>query len=247
MRAKPFSLLAQVYDSIMSDVDYEDWGLFIIEQLKQRGWQKGKALDLGCGTGNSTFPLFALGVKVVGLDASNDMLKEAREKLPPVRFVEADFRNFELNESFGLVYSVFDALNNLLTPEAFLEMAQQVYKHLEPGGFFMFDANTREGLEHLWESSRAEGWIGGVYYRWDHSFDRETGLAKVEAYCEKEGQAFTEVHYERPYDGHELKSLLTQAGFTAIEIISYPEAEPAPADEPRIWVIAQKPSDSLRN
>jgi hypothetical protein len=104
----------------------------------------------------------------------------------------------------------------------------------------MFDANTSEGLKHLWESSRAEGWVDSVYYRWDHSFDPETGLAKVEAYCEKDGKSFTEVHYERPYDGPELKELLTEAGFCAIEIITYPDAEPAPEDEPRIWVIAQK-------
>lgn len=241
MPSKPFSKLASVYDEIMLDIDYEDWIDFILELINTRGWQEDNALDIGCGTGNSTLPMFAHGIVVTGLDASKDMLELAREKLPPVNFVEADFTKFDLGESFSLIYSVFDSLNNLLDPADFSKMATCVYKHLKPNGFFVFDANTTEGLKYLWESGRAEGYINDIHYRWEHSFDENTQLAKVEAYCEKEGNAFTEVHYERAYDAPELKNLLTNAGFINIEALTYPEAETPPDDEPRIWMVAQKP------
>ena len=134
--AKPFSLLSQVYDAIMDDVDYEDWAEFILETVTIRGWQLGALLDLGCGTGNATFPMVARGLDVTGLDASAEMLTVAREKLPNVRFVQADFTNFALPTRFSLVYSVFDSLNNLLTQEAFSSMARSVFAHLQPGRFF---------------------------------------------------------------------------------------------------------------
>jgi SAM-dependent methyltransferase len=238
--AAPFTSLAQVYDAIMADIEYEEWGLFILDQLAARGWRRGRCLDLGCGTGNATFPLVARGLEVVGLDASADMLAVARDKLPSGRFVHGEFLTFSLPERFALVYSVFDSLNNLLTADDFVRMAERVRAHLDPGGFFMFDVNTTIGLRDLWESGRAEGWAGEVYYRWDHSFDNATGLARVEAYCETDEAAFTEVHYERPYDAEELKGLLARAGFDHVEAIVYPDGEQAPPDAVRIWVVARR-------
>ena len=237
----PFSLLAKVYDAIMEDIDYDAWGMFILEVIEARGWRGGAVLDLGCGTGNSTFPLHARGFDVTGLDASEAMLAVARSKLPPVTFVQSDFSSFDLNKRFGLVYSVFDALNNLLSEETFLKMARSVYRHLEPGGIFMFDVNTTVGLRELWEAGRAEGWAGDVYYHWKHSFDEASGLAKVEAYCEDDDTSFTEVHFERPYDAPELKRLLSEVGFTNTEALNYPEGQIAPPDEPRIWIVTRKP------
>jgi ubiquinone/menaquinone biosynthesis C-methylase UbiE len=238
--ARPFSLLAQVYDAIMSDIDYEAWGKFILEEVRKRGWQVGPVLDLGCGTGNSTMPMFALGLDVTGLDFSEEMLEQAREKLPPVKFVQGDFKTFKLDKKFSLAYSVFDSLNNLLTEQDFLEAARNIHAHLQPSGFFMFDVNTTIGLRELWEAGRAEGWAGDVYYRWTHTFDDRTNLAKVEAYCESNTTSFTEVHFEKPYDEPDLKRLLALAGFVNVEALTYPDGEASQEDDERIWVIAKR-------
>ena len=240
--AAPFSLLAKVYDAIMEDIDYDDWAEFVLGAVRLE--EGARVLDLGCGTGNSTFPFYARGFEVVGLDASADMLEVAREKLPPVSFVQADFTGFCLDESFDLVVSMFDSLNNLLEPAHFLAAATRVYTHLTPGGFFMFDVNTTQGLRDLWETGRAEGWAGEVYYRWEHLFDETTGLARVEAYCESETGSFTgrftEVHFERPYDPPELLTLLTQAGFSEVRVISYPSGAAATEDDVRVWGVARR-------
>ena len=54
-------------------------------------------------------------------------------------------------------------------------------------------------------------------------------------------QAFTEVHFERPYDPPELRALLAKAGFAGIELLTYPDGTPATEEEPRVWVLARKP------
>ena len=237
---RPFSLLAGVYDAIMDDVEYEGWADFILQEADKAGWRGHKVLDLGCGTGNSSFPFFSRGYSVTGLDASPEMLAVAREKLPPARFVQSDFTSFDLGERFDLVISVFDSLNNLLEPRDFLRTAERVHAHLAPSGLFIFDVNTTVGLRDLWESGRAEGWVDGVHYSWDHTFDEATRIGTVTAYCEKNGREFTEVHLERAYDPPELRQLLAQARFDEVRILTYPTGEPSDEDEERVWVVAKR-------
>jgi SAM-dependent methyltransferase len=240
MSRAPFTALADVYDAIMADVEYDDWAAFILRLARERGWQGGAALDVGCGTGNATVPMFERGIEVCGLDGSEAMLRVAQRKLPSVRFYRSDFRTMRLPERFTLAYSVFDALNNLLEPSGFETMARRVYDHLVPGGLFVFDVNTTVGLRDLWEGGRVEGWAGDVYYRWVHSFDEATALAKVEAFCETDDGPFTEVHYERPYDAPEATRLLEAAGFSEVVALSYPSGGPAPDDAARVWMVARR-------
>jgi SAM-dependent methyltransferase len=49
----------------------------VVELLHARGRAVDRALDVGCGTGLSTRPLTAIARTVVGVDASNDMLRLA--------------------------------------------------------------------------------------------------------------------------------------------------------------------------
>jgi len=238
--AEPFSLLASVYDTIMAEVEYEEWAAFILELVDARGYQGGPLLDLGCGTGNSTAPISERGLDVTGVDASAAMLAVAREKLPEVEFCEASFTELDMTRTFEVVYSVFDALNNLLTDADMREALGRVHRHLYPGGLFVFDVNTPTGLRDLWEGGKAEGWADDVYYRWTHSYDEATGLAHVEALCSTADGTFVERHSERGYAAADLAGLLAGAGFVEVEFVTFPEGENAPADADRIWVVARR-------
>lgn len=235
-----FSLMAQVYDTIMEDIDYEGWAFFMLQIAESYQWQGKKILDLGCGTGNSCFPFYARGYDIIGLDGSAEMLNVAQQKLPPVRFVQGDFCTFQLEQNFDMVISVFDSLNNLLTPEDFLACAKQVYQHLNHGGLFLFDVNTTIGLRDLWDAQQAEGWVNDVYYRWRHNFDESNHIATVEAFCSDGNQSFTEIHHERPYDPADIRKLLGQAGFSKIEVLNYPSAVPASDNAARVWGVGYK-------
>lgn len=244
MRAEPFTSLAGVYDRIMEDVEYEDWAAFILELARQRGWTGGAMLDVGCGTGNATAPMVNAGYEVIGVDLSEAMLEVARAKMPGVGFVRSDVTELQLGRTFSLAFSVFDALNNLLEEAALGAAMARVLQHLEPGGLFIFDANTTVGLRDLWEGGRVEGWVDEVYYRWIHTFDEATGLAQVEAYCETAEGDFTEIHTERPYDPPQLRRLLLAAGFEDVAALSFPSGLPASRDAARVWMVARRPADS---
>lgn len=237
----PYSVFAGIYDDVMHDIDYEDWAEFLLTELVSRGFAGGPVLDLACGTGNSAVPLIRRGFSVTGVDSSEAMLAVARSKHPEVTWLEGGFTDFSAGGPYALVQSVFDAVNNLLEPEHFVLMAKNVNAHLEPGGWFAFDANTSHGLKYLWEAGGISGWAGEAFYAWDYAFDEERGLARVEAGFVINGERYHEVHTERKYDPDELRNLLLRAGFTEIDVIEYPDGEPAAADSPRVWVLARKP------
>ncbi|GAB6102083.1 class I SAM-dependent methyltransferase [Thermococcus atlanticus] len=104
----------------------EKWLIF--SMLRSEG---GRALDLGCGTGNYTAELHRRGFYVVGLDASERMLEIARKKLPSVRFIHGDAYHLPFpEESFDVVLSVtmFEFIHR---PE---EVVAEIYRVLKPGG-----------------------------------------------------------------------------------------------------------------
>jgi SAM-dependent methyltransferase len=102
----------------------------------------GRALELGVGTGRVALPLAEAGVEVVGIDASDAMIERLREKPggEALRVVLGDFTDVPVDESFGLVYVVFNTLFVLTTQEAQVRCFASVAEHLAPGGAFVVEA-----------------------------------------------------------------------------------------------------------
>jgi trans-aconitate 2-methyltransferase len=65
-----------------------------------------RVVDLGCGPGNSTELLIERfpGAQVVGVDSSPDMLRQARERLPGVSFVEGDLATWMPDPGTDLLF-----------------------------------------------------------------------------------------------------------------------------------------------
>jgi trans-aconitate 2-methyltransferase len=91
-----------------------------------------RAVDLGCGPGNSTELIIdrygASGV--TGLDSDLDMLDAARERLPGTRFVEANLATWQPEEPVDLLFAnaVFQWLPD------HLDIFDRLMDGLSPGG-----------------------------------------------------------------------------------------------------------------
>ena len=103
---------ASVYDLCMDTVPYDEWAQAIRDRLTEYGISDGLVCELGCGTGEMTERLSQLGYDMIGIDASGDMLMEAREKLyerteeerRDILYLLQDMREFEL---YGTVKSEY--------------------------------------------------------------------------------------------------------------------------------------------
>lgn len=75
-----YTSFAEVYDTFMDNVPYEEWADYLEDRLKEYGIRDGLVLELGCGTGSMTELLAEKGYDMIGVDNSEDMLEIAMEK-----------------------------------------------------------------------------------------------------------------------------------------------------------------------
>jgi SAM-dependent methyltransferase len=102
------------------------------------------ALEFGIGTGRIALPLAERGVRVHGIDLSPDMLAQLRAKPGGERIQVAigDFATTSVDETFSLVYVVFNTINNLTSQDAQVACFENAAAHLDRGGCFVVEVGT---------------------------------------------------------------------------------------------------------
>jgi len=102
-------------------------------------------LDVGCGTGNFSIKLAKLGVKVVGIDISEEMLKIAREKAKrlglQIEFVKMNIYSLQFpSDHFDGVFSMatFEFIRE--PKKAFEEMMRV----LKPSGYLLIGTINKD-------------------------------------------------------------------------------------------------------
>ena len=114
-------------------------------------------LDIGCGTGQLASYLLDRGIPVTSIDPSEHMLCHAvRNNAEHVaagraRFLQMDGAALDLPESYGLAVATFNTLNHLSSHEHLRRCLSRVYHVTAPGGYFLFDIDTRLGLQRAVE------------------------------------------------------------------------------------------------
>jgi ubiquinone/menaquinone biosynthesis C-methylase UbiE len=105
---------------------------------------RGRALDVGCGTGALAARLAEAGYDVAGVDPSNGMLDVLRRRAPDVNAVQASGTELPFPDaSFDLVYTVA-VLHHVADPVAVRATLQEMVRVARPGGYVLvWDHNPR--------------------------------------------------------------------------------------------------------
>ena len=156
-----YTSFAEVYDTFMDNVPYEEWAEYLAELLREYDIEDGLVLDLGCGTGSLTEILATKGYDMIGADGSAEMLEIAMEKKAQsghdILYLLQDMREFELYGTVRAVVSVCDCVNYITDEKELEQVFRLVNNYLDPEGIFIFDFNTEyKYKEILGEQTIAE-------------------------------------------------------------------------------------------
>jgi len=101
-----------------------------------------RLLDLGCGTGEASWPLWKRVASVTFMDRSPSMLRLARNKYPKGIFVRGDAAALPfLDAEFDVVVSRGSLLSQL-DPDLVPQALDHLWRVLRPQGYFFFDFLT---------------------------------------------------------------------------------------------------------
>ncbi len=240
---------ADVYDRMMDNIPYEEWGNYIISLLQQKGIMPGAhILELGCGTGSICLRLSQAGYHMTGLDLSGEMLAVAKEKTAGenITYSKQDMTSFYFEEMFDAVISVCDSMNYLLGEEQFYNTLYRVKEHLKEGGCFLFDVKTPYFYEKICGDQVFAEDQEDYSYIWDNCYDEEQ---KIHEYAvtifeklPENGyyQKFTEFHYQRAYERKELECMLYATGFQNVKLYQAFSKKRAGKKAERWYVTAEK-------
>lgn len=165
---KAYGSLAELYDSLMSYVPYQNWVGMIKDITENYSLVDNPSVfELGGGTGTLGSMLVYEEFSYLGSDISPQMCKVAWEK--GLDFISCDCRSISLQEKFDLVVFCFDGINYLQSLDDYRLCFEQVHSILKDGGLFFFDITTKNNSVTYFEDyTEAESFENGSYIR--HSF-----------------------------------------------------------------------------
>lgn len=223
-----YQTFAKLYDDLFDEAAYADWFQYATKFIKNKD---GKLLELAGGAGRLAIQLKQVGYDDISvLDLSTEMLalaaQHAQEAELDLPLIEGDMREWsDFDERFATITSFADSFNYLANEDEILMAFKQVAEHLEDGGQFLFDVISPwqtdvyyPGYMYNWhDDETAFMWSSYGVEEQPHTVEHELTFfvynEDIDGF-----QQLQEVHTERTYSLDTYKRLLTEAGFTNIEV-----------------------------
>lgn len=199
-------------------------------------------LDLACGTGRHAVVLAENGLRVTGVDLSENLLEIARKETArlghSIDLIRSDMRYLHLKKTFSAVFSLFTSFGYFDDDRENFSVFRVISDHLEPGGWFVFDyLNDPFVRQHLVPSDERR--LEGARLIQERRIDGRVLIKEVT--IEKPGEQtlrFREkVHL---YTADELVPVLWAMGLTEVHRLGNLDGAPWTPESPRLMLICKK-------
>lgn len=245
-----YEILAEIYDRFTDDFNHDDWAKWYWSLISSVKPGIKSLLDAGCGTGPLSVRFAKMGIRVTGIDLSEDMLRVASDKARtwgvPVRYAVQDMRNMELPSRVDAVISACDGVNYLTSEEDAKAFFSRVYASLKPASPFAFDVSNLDKLRTMGETYLYAEDREDSAYLWTNEFDPKTRIITMNLtffIAQEDGlfQRFVEKHVQRAHLKEEILRWLSDTGFSDIRVYGDDMGQSDGPGGKRMYFLCRKP------
>jgi len=245
--SEAYSEFASVYDLFMDNVPYDSWADRIVKKLHSMDIKGGIVCDLGCGTGKMTRLLAKNGYDMIGIDASVEMLMEARDNTEDesIMYLCQDMREFELFGTVEAIVSVCDCMNYLKDKMDLYTVFKLAENYLEYRGAFIFDMITPHRYRDIMADNTFAENRDDCSFIWENFFDEDTKKNQYDLtlYLQDEDGRYDRIeeqHIQYAFEIDEVVKLLKEAKFEDIEVIDEATGKTVTDNTERAVFVARK-------
>lgn len=219
LAASEYKTFAKVYDILNYDMPYNLW-LDIIEEVKG---SSASILDIGAGTGEILKRIRA--ERKLGIDNSSAMIEMAQQNDPSSEYKLCDMMTMDLNESFDIVTATADVLNYAPSKTDFQKVLDNVYKHLNESGLFIFDVHTEYKMQNDFNYELYSDSTEDIFYNWQTvPGENDLSVWHELTFFIKESsdlyKKYEETHYQQTYKHSEILEMIKKSGYTVVKSFS---------------------------
>lgn len=252
-RLEPFTALSEIYRPAGFAAYSAELAPRLLDLAFEMNWTGRSLYDMACGTGDAANWFSERGFRVLGVDNSPSMLRQAKadadaRNISP-EYVTGDIRNYDPGTQFEMVTCLGGSLNYIPALRDLEGVFRQAQSSVSRGKWFVFDLHTIQGLARPQAADTVlfdNGEDTFIVQR--EIFNYETLLLTrqyaVFVHTEKGGwQRAEETHLLRGYPVQAIIGLLNKTGFKVLRMMT-PSFEPLAVesltDEKQVIFIATR-------
>ncbi len=242
-----FQEYASFYDLFYGEKDYAAESRYVLDLVRAHSSHPVQTLlDLGCGTGTHALSWRKQGISVTGVEGSERMLAQAREKVADagggVELIQSDIRTLDLKRRFDVVTAMFAVVGYLTSNEDVEAGLRTARRHLAPGRLFIFDVwygpavlAQQPQVRELVVPSDSNGVVVTRHARPEMNV-LEHRVTVHYTVRRRIGVEIREAHAMRYFFPKELEYMLSKVGFKMIALTRFLSVTEAPREED--WNVA---------
>lgn len=244
-----YSSFAAFYDSLQSDVMYEQRAGYIAKLFKKYDRLPTQLLDVACGTGGFSLQFAKMGMSVTAADPSPEMLSVAQKKASAtdldIMLVCQSARDTKLPYAVDGAVCCLDSINHMIDKRELKASFKAVAAAVKDGGLFIFDVNTPFKHRNILSGNTFVIENDDVYCVWQNSDCEKNGIVGI---CldffgkDADGKYIrtTEEFAERAYTDEEIRGMLEPAGLEVVAVLGDMSFKAPKACDERVIYVTKK-------
>jgi SAM-dependent methyltransferase len=135
------------FSSELAKKIYGEYGLKDVERFLINKYftnKNGKILDIGCGYGRTTKPLFDMGYDIVGIDIVPKMIEDVKKENPQIDFRIMSATNLYFPDNyFDYILFSFNGIDYIYPESRRFKALKEAYRVLKPKGIFILSSHNK--------------------------------------------------------------------------------------------------------